>query len=112
MIDYISLVMLELVVIAAACYGLYSDRQYRALTRNDGASVKRGDVAMSYFYGAFGASTVTLVAIPLSVEAAEGVRIPLVLLNLAVPAYLCFFNSWFRNKFLGWVRWVAENVES
>jgi hypothetical protein len=67
---------------------------------------------MSYFYGAFAASTATLVAIPMSVEPAQGVRIPLVLMNLLVPAYLCFLNAWFRNTFLGWVRWVSENVES
>lgn len=66
---------------------------------------------MAYFYGAFGLSTATLVALPLSLEAAAGIRVPLVLLNLAVPAYLCFANAWFRNTLLGWVCWTADKVE-
>ncbi len=111
-IDSIMFPLVEVALIGGGLYAAWRDKKFHKQTYEDGTSVKRGPKAMDYFYGAFGASTATLVAIPLSVEVASGFRVPLVLLNLAIPAYLCFLNAWFRNSLLSWIQWVSENVES
>lgn len=85
-IDSIMLPLVEAALIGGGLYAAWRDKNFRKQTCEDGTSVKRGSKAMDYFYGVFGASTATLVAISLSVEVASGFRVPLVLLNLTIPA--------------------------
>jgi hypothetical protein len=108
LVDSVAFPSLETALVGYATYAVWKDYCYR---RGFRPSVKRGNDSMGYFYGAFGASTATLVAIPLTLETVAGFRVPFVLLNLAIPAYLCFFNAWFRNMLLACVCWVSEKVE-
>lgn len=111
MVDHIFLVLVELALIVLSLFSALQDHRLKTRKDEAQAGIKRGSKAMAIFYGAFSASTATLIAIPLSVEVAKGFRIPLVLLNTAIPAYLCFFSAWFRNEMVGFSIKVAENVE-
>jgi hypothetical protein len=65
--------------------------------------IKRGETSMRYFYGACAAINGLLVALCLSVDAAvvRNHRILLAVVDTAAIAYVCLFNGWFRNYFLG-----------
>jgi hypothetical protein len=110
-LDSIMLTVIELSLVALVVYSARQNTRFLKKIKNDGTNVKRGPKSMNYFYTAFAGATGVLVAIPLNVESASGFRIPLVLLNFVTPAYLCFLNAWFRNSLMGWIQWVAENIE-
>jgi ABC-type xylose transport system permease subunit len=106
-IDSVMLPLVELVLVAVAVFAAWKDRAYRKRA----ASVKREPGSVGYLYEGYVGVTAILIWLPLIVESAEGFRVPLVLLNVAIPFYLLFFNAWFRNQSLGWVRRVTREVE-
>jgi len=75
--------------------------------------VKRSAQGRALLYGFYGALSVVLLNIPLRVEvaAARDYRVLWVLFNLSSAAYLCLFNSWFRNKIIGWVGKFENLIE-
>ena len=74
-------------------------------------SVVRGDQSMRIFYGSYAGLNGLLVAICLSVEPAKGYRALWVMLDTVIPAYICLFNPWSRNKILGWVHYLKKLEE-
>jgi hypothetical protein len=64
------------------------------------ATVERGSNSMAKFYGAYLALNGLLVAICLSVEIAKNYRIMWVVIDTAIPAYICLLNPWSRNALL------------
>jgi len=75
--------------------------------------VKRGEKGRALLYGFYGAISIVLLNIPLRVEivAARDYRVMWVLFNLSIAAYLCLFNSWFRNKIIEWVGKFENLIE-
>jgi hypothetical protein len=106
-VDSVMLPLVELLLVVIAVFAAWKDRSYRKAA----ASVKRAPGSVAYLYEAYVGATAILIWLPLIIESAEGFRVPLVLLNVAVPLYLLFFNAWFRNQSLGWVRRVTQEVE-
>lgn len=83
---------------------------YRKLKHGGEASavVGRGTETMRWFYGAYGAATVILVALDVSVEVAKNHKVFFVLLDVALVAYICLFNPWFRNLLVGWTSGLTK----
>lgn len=74
-------------------------------------SVKRGNESMALFYGSYVAINGLLVALCLSVEIVKDYRVFWVILDSLVPAYVCLFNPWSRNKLLSWA-FHLRNIET
>lgn len=65
------------------------------------AVVTRGDKSMSFLYVFYGVATVVYTLITQVAEAATGYKVVIVTADYLALTYLCFFNSWFRNKLIG-----------
>ena len=65
-------------------------------------TVTRGKESMALFYGSYVALNGLLVALCLSVEVVKDYRVFWVVVDTMVPAYICLFNPWSRNKLLEW----------
>ena len=71
-------------------------------------SVKRGKDSMTKFYGTYLALNGLLVAVCLSIELTKGYKIFWVIIDTLIPAYICIFNPWSRNKLLGWSTYLSK----
>jgi len=71
-------------------------------------SVKRGELSLAKFYGAYLALNGLLVAICLSIDVIDGYRVFWVVVDTLIPAYICIFNPWARNLLLSWSNHISE----
>ena len=78
-----------------------------------GATVQitRGDPSMKYFYGTYAAVSGLLVGICLSVDVVKDYRVVWVVIDIAVVAYVCLLNAWFRNHLLGFANYLSKLEE-
>lgn len=72
------------------------------------ARVTRGDATMAVFYGFYAVLSGLFIAICLQVEVAKNHRVLWVLTDAILIAYVCIFNTWFRNKLLGWIEHLKQ----
>jgi hypothetical protein len=108
--DTVLFFTLEFALFAFCIVAVFLERRILAShdTSDCSASVTRGEVSMGKFYAAYGVASGVLIGLAFSVEVVEGHRTFFTLLNAAIPAYLCLVNGWFRNKLLGWLKWLKE----
>lgn len=96
--DSILFAVLQLCLIALFAYAVF-----RHFNRSGTTVAERGTETMRWFYGAYGAATAILVALDVSVEVAKNHKVFFVLLDVALVAYICLVNPWFRNLLIGWI---------
>jgi hypothetical protein len=65
-------------------------------------AVKRGPQSMAQFYGAYVALTGLFVAMALQVDWPKNHRVFFVVLDTVLIAYVCLWNSWYRNTLIRW----------
>jgi len=108
--DNILFWVLEASLVLVAVIAAIVDMRLRLTSRKAevSAHITRGDRSMRIFYGVYTATTVILVALALQVELAKDHRVFFVFLNVGLVAYICFLNSWFRNKLIGWIVKISE----
>lgn len=71
--------------------------------KHDMPSVKRGDKSWNHFYLAYGILSVIVTQIISISEFGKGYKVLITVVDLALLLYLTFFNSWFRNKTIGFI---------
>jgi hypothetical protein len=71
--------------------------------KRDMAPVKRGEKSWNYFYIAYGILSVIVIQIISVSDFAKGCKVFIVFVDLGTLLYLAFFNSWFRNKIIGFI---------
>jgi hypothetical protein len=71
--------------------------------KRDMASVKRGEKSWNYFYLAYGVLSVIVIQIISLSDFGKGCKVFIVFVDLGTLLYLAFFNSWFRNKIIGFI---------
>lgn len=62
------------------------------------AEVKRGDTSWSYFHIAYGFLSIIFLEIINTTEAFKGHKTLVIIIDLSMLTYLCFFSSWFRGN--------------
>jgi uncharacterized membrane protein YobD (UPF0266 family) len=99
--DCVMLPLLELLILVILVCAIYKD--INAYLRRGGthATVTRGEKSWLSLVSFWGMS-VTVVNIINSSELVGNYKVVLSLLNLVFIIYLNFFNSYFRNKIIGW----------
>jgi len=61
-------------------------------------SAKRGDHSMNFLYIMYGTITIVFALSVQVSEAFKGYKVLLIVFNYLALTYLCFFNSWLRNR--------------
>lgn len=94
--------LLQLLLVLGALISFIVDRILRARQRKSGinATVTRGPESLAKFYGAYGVLTSIFVTLSVTVDTAKDYRTILVLMDVALVAYLCLWNGWSRVKII------------
>ena len=79
-----------------------------AKSRRGFLTVKRGEGSMALFYGSYVALNGLLVALCLSVDIGSNYKVFWVIVDTIIPAYVCLFNPWSRNKLVSWANRLRE----
>jgi uncharacterized protein (DUF58 family) len=69
--------------------------------KTSGFEVTRGETSLTFLYVAYGIVTVIYALVIQVAESAHGYKVLLMALDYAALTYVCFFNSWARNKLIG-----------
>lgn len=85
-----------LILVVYAVFGSYRMKQ-------DTASVKRGEKGWNYLYLAYGVLSVIVIQIISLSDFGKGYKVAIALVDLCTLLYLTFFDSWFRNKIIGFI---------
>lgn len=96
MVMILSLHLGLLIIFLSAILGSYR-------MKRDGASTKRGEKSWNYltlFYGGLYAIVIQVISLS---EFGKGYKVFITLMDLGILLYLVFFDSWFRNKIIGFV---------
>lgn len=97
--DMMMIFSLHLVLLILVLYSILGSHRMK----RDMATVKRGEKSWSYFYLAYGILSVIVIEIISVSDFAKGYKIFIVFVDLGALLYLTFFNSWFRNKIIGFI---------
>lgn len=110
--DYVLFWVIQICIFIAffISIGLYIKEKNSKGRGDVSVSVKRGDKSMAIFYGSYAFLNGLLVALCLSVEVIRSYRVFWVIIDTILPAYICLFNPWARNKIISWVH-VLRNIE-
>lgn len=109
--DRIIFPVFELVFIGLFFFAFLKERGWFVKKTGVHATVTRGKESWKNFYLAFGIVSVVLMQIINSSEALKGFKTIISIVNLAMLAYLAFFNGWFRNKTLGLIAKSQQKEE-
>lgn len=98
----------QLGLIFLTLYAYFNER----FNNNSGRNVKRGGQGQYTLYLIFGTLSVIIIQIVSSSKEAENYRTILTLMDSSITVYLCFFNSWSRNKIVGIYNKFTNKVET
>ena len=105
--DCVLFPIFQLIYISIFLFALITDFR----NRNSGTAVTRGEVSWQYLYLFYGFTSVVLLQLINTTEAFKGYKTLITLVNLLVLFYLCFYNSWFRNKIVGLISKSKQKTE-
>ena len=97
--DSIVFVALHVGLLALFIYSIWGEWKMK----RDMASIKRGEKSWNHFYLAYGILSVVVTQIISISECGKGYKVLITVVDLAILLYLAFFNSWFRNKTIGFI---------
>ncbi len=72
-------------------------------------TVIRGDRSINFLYAFYGITTVVYTLIVQVADAAVGHKAAIIAADYLALTYLCFFNSWFRNKLVGFYNRIQKD---
>ena len=97
--DSVIFVTLHIGFLFLVIYAFFGARKMK----RDQVSVKRGKGSWKYFSLGYGILSVIVTQIISVSEFWKGYKVLITALDLGGLLYLAFFNSWFRNKIIGFV---------
>ena len=100
--------LLFLFVVFAAILNWFKTRKACRGQSSMPVQVIRSDASMGLFYGTYAAISGLLIALCLSVDVAKNHRVVWVVFDAIIVAYVCLFNSWFRNKLVQWTQYLTK----
>jgi len=104
--DSVVFVILHFGLFALFFYAIHREQ----IMKLDMVSVRRGKEGWNYFYIAYGILSIIVIQIISLSEFGKGYKVLFAVMDLAILLYLTFFNSWFRNKTMGFVV-ASQNKE-
>ena len=96
--------------LALFLYAFVKDRGWFARDTGFSATVKRGKEGWANFHLMYGLLAVIFVETINTTDILKGFKTIIILADLSVLFYLCFFNGWFRNKTIGIII-ASQNME-
>jgi hypothetical protein len=92
-------------------YALLHEKGFLRNQSRSKLSVKRGKESWNNFYLTFGIASIILIQVINSANALRNYKTIISIINLIILVYLTFFNSWFRNKIIGFIINSQNKVE-
>jgi len=108
--DYVWLPLLECAVLVTLLIAIWKELSARLRRSGAHATVKRGEKSLSSLLSFFGMSII-IISIVNSSEIIINYKVVISIANVAVITYLNFFNSYFRNKIIGWIMMIQQFEE-
>lgn len=97
--DSVVFVALHVGLLVIVLYAIWGERKMKC----DKVSVKRGEKSWAHFFLAYGILLVIVTQVISLSEFGKGYKVVITVVDLAALLYLAFFNSWFRNKMIGFI---------
>jgi len=97
--DSVIFVILHIGLLFLVIYAFIGERKMK----RDIVSVKGSEKRWNHFYLAYGILSVVVTQIISISEFGKGYKVLITVIDLGVLLYLAFFNSWFRNKTIGFI---------
>ena len=94
------LIQLSLALFCVYILVLDEFRSFRKKREPVVGTVTRGSNSLAVFYGAYGVLTATFLGLSLTVDYADNHRTFWVASDIALIAYACMWNAWFRGKLI------------
>lgn len=107
--DKIIFSLFEVFLVLIFIFSIY--RVNMAGKRGITITVKRGQESWQLLYLFYGITSIIMIQIITVARAFENYKVGISLLNLGILLYLTFYNSWFRNKILGYITKSKEQEE-
>jgi len=109
--DRSMLIALHAVLVAFLLIAVFGTvkAKWRQARGSVSGKVARGDRSMTILNVAYGVGTVALTLAVQVADAAHGYKVSIIVFDYIALSYLCFFNSWFRNRLLGLLGRVYED---
>ena len=105
--DYVIFLIFQLIIISIFLYALITDFK----NRKSGMAVTRGETSWQYFPLFYGLISVIFLQLINTTEAFKGYKTAITIVDQTVLLYLCFYNSWFRNKIVGLITKSKQKTE-
>ena len=109
--DKVIFPLFEFLFFAVFLYAVAKERGWFTKHRGATLRVKRGEKSWGYFNLACGVASVVLLQVINVAEALQGYKTIISLVDLLILTYLAFFNSWFRNRIIGFIRRSQQKWE-
>lgn len=87
-------------------------REKNAKYHNPKISVKRGNESITNLYIAYGIASVIFIQIINICSVYNNHKVFISVINISILFYLCYFNSWFRNKIMNFFSLIKNKVEN
>jgi len=101
--DQVVFPLLQLYLVFVFVYAFAKESRWFRKKSNLSLAVKRGEKSWDYFHVAYGIALLILVEVVGSTEALTGHKTLISVVDIVILTYLAFFNSWFRNKIMGFI---------
>lgn len=99
--DSVIFSLLQILILLLFAYAFVKDKGWLKKKGSIDAVVKRGEQSWSYFPIAFGILSVVIIEVIGITDTLGNYQAILIIINLLILLYLCFFSGWFRNKLVG-----------
>lgn len=97
--DKVMIILLQLSLLILVLYRILGSQKMK----QDGVSVRRGEISWSQFPLAYGILSVIVIQVISLSESGKGYKVFITLVDLGVLLYFAFGDDWFRNKIIEFV---------
>lgn len=108
--DKVWLLAEQFLILMVGIYSLFQEGRGKSVDLQ--AEVTRGPESWQQFVFAWGILSVILIHIVSVSSAYREHKVLILMFDMSVALYLCFFSSWFRNKIIGLVNKAKTKKES
>lgn len=109
--DAITFPALQVLLFMILLYAFVTEQRWFIYDTGASATVVRGEKSWPNFHIMYGVVSVLFVQVISTADALKGFKTIVTIADLLALFYLCFFNSWFRNKIMDTIVASQTKVE-
>jgi hypothetical protein len=110
--DEIFFLILQTILTISFLWGLYDEYCRNKNKGGIGMYVTRGEGSRKVFTNVFvGVALIVITQLILSADFLNGYKVATITLDLIQVAYLCLYNTWFRNKIMNYYAKFQNKID-